>query len=287
MLRAGAEQTYIDMFGQMPPLPKAKFEFMEDIDTAFLGRVEELRAAAFLSPMFDQKTTQLMVFAALLSKVPGRPNGTPLRRGEQEQPGKNSLTSLNSSQRYKHSDPPTKAAPCFPSSAPQKQPSISLQRHHRASVEDLPDVPTQNSSTPYRWWPAEPAHWRPRVGSRRRPRSASRTGTAGGNPEHAVRVELGLPVYGVRSGYWALSPSGFKVGLLHCSGSFDLVEGVDPGEGGVGVPEFEAVVVCGSAGEYGTEECGFGVGYGDDRDTDVGSDECLAGFGRRDDGGVV
>jgi 4-carboxymuconolactone decarboxylase len=66
-----AKQTYIDMFGQMPPLPKAKFEFLEDIDTAFLGRVEELRAAAFLSPVFDQKTTQLMIFAVLLSDGAG------------------------------------------------------------------------------------------------------------------------------------------------------------------------------------------------------------------------
>jgi hypothetical protein len=33
-----AKQTYIDLFGQMPPLPKTKFEFLEDIDTAFLGR---------------------------------------------------------------------------------------------------------------------------------------------------------------------------------------------------------------------------------------------------------
>jgi alkylhydroperoxidase/carboxymuconolactone decarboxylase family protein YurZ len=41
------------------------------VDAAFLGRVEELRAAAFLSPIFDQKTTQLMIFAVLLSEGSG------------------------------------------------------------------------------------------------------------------------------------------------------------------------------------------------------------------------
>jgi 4-carboxymuconolactone decarboxylase len=66
-----AKQTYIDMFGQMPPLPHAKFEFLEKVDPGFLGRVEELRAAAFLSPIFDQKTTQLMIFAVLLSQGSG------------------------------------------------------------------------------------------------------------------------------------------------------------------------------------------------------------------------
>ena len=66
-----AKQTYIDMFGLMPPLPQAKFAFLEGVDAAFLGRVEELRAAAFLSPIFDQKTTQLMIFAVLLSEGSG------------------------------------------------------------------------------------------------------------------------------------------------------------------------------------------------------------------------
>ena len=66
-----AKQTYIDMFGEMPPLPAAKFAFMADADIDALERIEALRAGAFLSPVFDQKHTQLMVFAILVAEGAG------------------------------------------------------------------------------------------------------------------------------------------------------------------------------------------------------------------------
>lgn len=66
-----AKQTYLDMFGEMPPLPAAKFAFMTTTDPGALARIEELRAGAFLSPVFDQKTTQLMIFAILIAEGAG------------------------------------------------------------------------------------------------------------------------------------------------------------------------------------------------------------------------
>ena len=66
-----AKQTYIDMFGEMPPLPDAKFVFMADTDLDALERIETLRAGAFLSPTFDPKVTQLMIFAVLIAEGAG------------------------------------------------------------------------------------------------------------------------------------------------------------------------------------------------------------------------
>ena len=63
--------SYAQMFGEVPPLPKAKFEFSSDIDPEALVLVEKLRAHAFYNDVFDMKTTQLMLFAMLLVEGSG------------------------------------------------------------------------------------------------------------------------------------------------------------------------------------------------------------------------
>ena len=63
--------SYAEMFGEVPPLPKAKFEFSSDIDPEALLLVEKLRAHAFYNDVFDMKTTQLMLFAMLLVEGSG------------------------------------------------------------------------------------------------------------------------------------------------------------------------------------------------------------------------
>ena len=63
--------SYAEMFGEVPPLPKAKFEFSSDVDPEALLLVEKLRAHAFYNDVFDMKTTQLMLFAMLLVEGSG------------------------------------------------------------------------------------------------------------------------------------------------------------------------------------------------------------------------
>ena len=45
------------MFGEVPPLPKAKFEFSSDIAPEALLLIEQLRARAFYNDVFDMKIT--------------------------------------------------------------------------------------------------------------------------------------------------------------------------------------------------------------------------------------
>jgi 4-carboxymuconolactone decarboxylase len=58
--------TYVALFGTLPPLPAARFEFSGEIDPEFLRLSEELRAHAFCSDVFDLKFTQLILFGMLL-----------------------------------------------------------------------------------------------------------------------------------------------------------------------------------------------------------------------------
>ena len=67
----GFRDSYAEMFGFMPPLPAKKFEFSADIDPQALRLAEQLRAHAFYSDVFDAKTTQLLLFAMLLSNGSG------------------------------------------------------------------------------------------------------------------------------------------------------------------------------------------------------------------------
>ena len=68
---ADFENSYAEMFGEVPPLPKAKFEFSSDVDPEALRIAERLRAHAFYNDVFDMKTTQLMLFAMLLTEGAG------------------------------------------------------------------------------------------------------------------------------------------------------------------------------------------------------------------------
>jgi 4-carboxymuconolactone decarboxylase len=58
--------SYVDLFGSLPPLPAARFEFSGEINPEFLRRVEQLRAHALYSDVFDIKTTHLILFGMLL-----------------------------------------------------------------------------------------------------------------------------------------------------------------------------------------------------------------------------
>lgn len=59
-------ETYVELFGTLPPLPAARFEFSGDINPEFLRLSERLRAHAFYSDVFDVKTTNLILFGMLL-----------------------------------------------------------------------------------------------------------------------------------------------------------------------------------------------------------------------------
>jgi 4-carboxymuconolactone decarboxylase len=58
--------SYVDLFGSLPPLPAARFEFSGEINPEFLRRAEQLRAHVFSSDVFDIKTTHLILFGMLL-----------------------------------------------------------------------------------------------------------------------------------------------------------------------------------------------------------------------------
>ena len=68
---ADFENSYAEMFGEVPPLPKAKFEFSAQVDPEALRIAEQFRAHAFYNDVFDMKTTQLMLFAMLLTEGAG------------------------------------------------------------------------------------------------------------------------------------------------------------------------------------------------------------------------
>ena len=58
--------SYVELFGEWPPLPAARFEFSSDINQEFLRLSERLRAHAFYSDVFDVKLTHLILFGMLL-----------------------------------------------------------------------------------------------------------------------------------------------------------------------------------------------------------------------------
>ena len=59
-------RSYAELFGMVPPLPAARFEFSGEINPEFLRLSERLRAHAFYSDVFDVKTTNLILFGMLL-----------------------------------------------------------------------------------------------------------------------------------------------------------------------------------------------------------------------------
>ena len=58
--------SYVALFGALPALPSARFEFSGETDPQALRLIEQLRAHAFYSDVFDIKTTNLMLFGMLL-----------------------------------------------------------------------------------------------------------------------------------------------------------------------------------------------------------------------------
>ncbi len=58
--------TYVELFGSLPPLPAARFAFSGEVNPEFLRLSERLRAHAFYSEVFDLKTTHLILFGMLL-----------------------------------------------------------------------------------------------------------------------------------------------------------------------------------------------------------------------------
>jgi 4-carboxymuconolactone decarboxylase len=58
--------SYVEMFGALPPLPGGRFAFSADMDPEFLRDAERLRGKAFYNKTFDMKTTQLILFGMLL-----------------------------------------------------------------------------------------------------------------------------------------------------------------------------------------------------------------------------
>lgn len=58
--------SYVALFGTLPQLPSARFEFSGEINPEFLALSERLRSHAFYSDVFDVKTTQLILFGMLL-----------------------------------------------------------------------------------------------------------------------------------------------------------------------------------------------------------------------------
>lgn len=63
---AAFRDSYVKLFGSMPPLPGAKFDSIAQIDPESLRLAELQRAHAFYSDVFDDKTTQLILFGMLL-----------------------------------------------------------------------------------------------------------------------------------------------------------------------------------------------------------------------------
>jgi hypothetical protein len=58
--------SYVALFGSLPPLPAARFAFSGEVDPQALRLVEALRAHAFYSDVFDVKITNLILFGMLL-----------------------------------------------------------------------------------------------------------------------------------------------------------------------------------------------------------------------------
>lgn len=63
---AAFRDSYVALFGALPALPAARFEFSGETDPQALRLLEQLRAHAFYSDVFDIKTTNLILFGMLL-----------------------------------------------------------------------------------------------------------------------------------------------------------------------------------------------------------------------------
>ena len=64
--------SYVEMFGTLPPLPAARFQFSGEVNPQFMRIAEQLRAHAFYNDVFDMKTTQLILFGMLAELIISR-----------------------------------------------------------------------------------------------------------------------------------------------------------------------------------------------------------------------
>ena len=67
----GFAESYVQLFGNMPPMPAARFKLLRELAPEGLQASEELRARAFYSDVFDVRMTQLILFGMLL--IEGHP----------------------------------------------------------------------------------------------------------------------------------------------------------------------------------------------------------------------
>jgi 4-carboxymuconolactone decarboxylase len=63
---AAFRDSYVGLFGELPALPAARFALSGEVDPQALRLLEQLRAHAFYSDVFDVKTTNLILFGMLL-----------------------------------------------------------------------------------------------------------------------------------------------------------------------------------------------------------------------------
>jgi 4-carboxymuconolactone decarboxylase len=61
--------SYRDMIGQVPPRVDARLQITGALDPVALRLQEQIRDHAMASGVFDEKTTQLMVFAMMMAEL--------------------------------------------------------------------------------------------------------------------------------------------------------------------------------------------------------------------------
>jgi alkylhydroperoxidase/carboxymuconolactone decarboxylase family protein YurZ len=61
--------SYVKLFGTLPPLPRGKFSFTGAIDPDGLRLAEAFRKHAFENDVYDERTTQLIAFAVLIASA--------------------------------------------------------------------------------------------------------------------------------------------------------------------------------------------------------------------------
>ena len=61
-------ETYVKTFGSMPPSPGNRFEFSSAVNPDYLVYLEQLRGHAMYSDVFDNKTSQMILFAVMLGE---------------------------------------------------------------------------------------------------------------------------------------------------------------------------------------------------------------------------
>jgi hypothetical protein len=65
---AGYRETYVKTFGAMPPSPGNRFEFSGDVNPEYLVHLEALRGHAMYSEVFDDRLSQMILFAVMLGE---------------------------------------------------------------------------------------------------------------------------------------------------------------------------------------------------------------------------